>query len=121
MYFGHWSSDVAWAKAEQREQMILSIRRSFRRLPLWVQGWMVFLLIPANLFSLFFLSEYMGVLVCVLAIGGMAPNLLIIVFDRGLSKLMAIPHIILWTPLCLLILWMLIAKLTGSLLPILAS
>lgn len=95
--------------------MIVAIWNSFRRLPLWVQGWMVFLLIPINVISLFFLREPMGVLVCVLAIGGMVPNLFIMAVDRGMSKLMAVPHIFLWTPLCILILWMLIAKLTGSL------
>ena len=95
--------------------MIVAIWNSFRRLPLWVQGWMVFLLIPINVISLFFLREPMGVLVCVLAIGGMVPNLFIMAVDRGMSKLMAVPHIFLWTPLCIFILWMLIAKLTGSL------
>ena len=79
--------------------MIVAIWNSFRRLPLWVQGWMVFLLIPINVISLFFLREPMGVLVCVLAIGGMVPNLFIMAVDRGMSKLMAVPHIFLWTPI----------------------
>ncbi|WP_152544583.1 hypothetical protein [Actibacterium mucosum] len=34
-----------------------------------------------------------------LAIGGMLPNLVIMGAERGLSKLMALPHLIMWTPL----------------------
>ena len=95
--------------------MILAIWNSFRRLPLWVQLWMVLLLMPANLISLFFLRERMGVLIAVLAIGGMIPNLLIVMYDRGMSKLMSLPHVVAWTPLCVLLLWMLFGKLTGRL------
>jgi len=66
---------------------------------------MNFILVPTNVASLFFLDQPMGVWVAVLAIGGMLPNLGVIVYDRGISKLMAIPHLIPWTLLVGLILF----------------
>ena len=79
--------------------MILSIWSSFRRLPVWVQAWMALILVPVNLASVFFLGHDGALLVSVLAIGGMAPNTAILVVERGFSKLMALPHIVIWVPL----------------------
>ena len=61
--------------------MILDIWQSFRRLPLWVQGWVALILVPVNLAALLFLSAPQGTLVALLAVGGMAPNLLIMMRD----------------------------------------
>ena len=33
----------------------------------------------------------------------MAPNLFIMVWERGLSSLMALPHLVIWTPLLVVI------------------
>jgi len=85
--------------------LILDIWRSFRALPLWVQFWVVVILVPVNLASLMFAYETMGALIAALAIGGMLPNLLIMVFDRGLSKAMALPHLAIWIPLVAFLIW----------------
>ena len=69
--------------------MIVEIWQSFRRLPLWVQIWVAGILVPVNLGSLLFLSEYEGVIVATLAVGGMAPNLVIMARDHGFSRAMA--------------------------------
>lgn len=90
--------------------MLLDIWRSFRAMPLWVQIWVAFVLAPANLATLAFLDQPGAALVAVLAIGGMLPNMPIIFYERGFSKLMALPHIVIWTPLCVVI----VTQLSGS-------
>lgn len=94
--------------------MIADIWRSFRRMPLWVQFWVVLILVPVNLASLAFLSAPGSLLIAVLAVGGMVPNLPIMLMERGVSKAMAFPHILIWTPLVVLILMTLTV---GDLLP----
>ncbi len=79
--------------------MIIEIWQSFRRLPLWVQLWVSVVLVPVNLASLAFLDAPQGTLVALLAVAGMAPNLLIMIRDHGFSRAMAIPHLIFWVPL----------------------
>lgn len=87
--------------------MILDVWDSFWRLPLWVQVWVGLILVPANLLTLLFVRKKYGKWIAVLAIGGMLPNIPITLIERGMSKLMSLPHIIFWTPLCVLILWLL--------------
>jgi len=88
-----------------RNSLITDVWTSLRALPTWVIVWMNFILVPANVASLFFLDQPMGIWVAVLAIGGMLPNLGVIAYDRGISKLMSIPHLIPWTLLVGLILF----------------
>lgn len=77
--------------------MIMEIYKSFRALPGWVQIWVMFLLMPINMASIFFINEPMGLWIAVLAIGAMMLNMPVMLCDRGFSKLMALPHIIPWT------------------------
>lgn len=86
--------------------MIGTIWASFMRLPLWVKLWMVLWLMPVNLASLWFWGQGAPVsaaIVALLANLGMAFNLPIVVMDRGLGKAMALPHLVFWTPLVILI------------------
>ena len=78
---------------------MIKIYESFKRAPLWVQLWMSFWLIPVNLFSLFFWDNEQGLIIASLAISGMLLNFPIMLYYKGMSKLMALPHILLWTPL----------------------
>ena len=71
--------------------LVTDIWTSFRSQPLWVQLWMAFILVPVNLASL--------------AVIGMAPNVVIMFVERGFGKTMAIPHLLPWTALVLLILF----------------
>ena len=81
------------------------IWQSWRRLPLWVMIWVALILVPINLASLLFVAQPFGVWVAALAVMGMAINVPIILIERGFSKLMSLPHLILWTPLVALIVW----------------
>jgi hypothetical protein len=77
--------------------------QSFRSLPAWVQIWVTFLLMPVNMASLYFINEPMGIWIAILANIGMMLNLPVIFYDRGFSKLMAVPHLIPWTMLVVLL------------------
>lgn len=79
--------------------MIGDIWRSFRRLPGWVQAWVVLMLVPVNSLSLLLVGQPGGGLVAALAVGAMLLNLPIMLVERGFSKAMAWPHVALWTPL----------------------
>ena len=81
----------------------MDVWQSFRRLPLWVQIWIAVILVPVNLATLLFWSEPLGMWVAVLAVGGMLPNVVILAVERGFSKAMALPHILIWIPLLVVV------------------
>jgi len=74
-------------------------------MPTWVQIWVMFLLVPINIASLFFLGEPFGKLVVFFANFGLIMNIPIMLRDRGFSKMMAIPHLFPWTNLVLFLLF----------------
>ncbi len=76
----------------------------FRALPLWVQVWVVVLLAPVNVVSLWFLDEPGGYVVAVLALGGVIPNFVIGVWQGGLSKFLEFWHFVVWPPLVVVLL-----------------
>ena len=86
-------------------ERLKSAWQSWWRLPRWVIVWVAVILVPINLASLLFVAQPFGVWVAVLAVMGMAINVPIILIERGFSKLMSLPHLILWTPLVALIVW----------------
>lgn len=81
------------------------ILTSFFSLPRWVVIWLLGVLGPVNMASFFFLSEPKGPLIASLVAAGMFLSLLPIPFERGLSSLTAIGHLIPWTILVLYILF----------------
>jgi hypothetical protein len=83
--------------------VILDTYRSFASLPLWVRIWVAGWLAPINMISVLFLNEPMGGWIAGLAIVAMLPNIPIMIVQRGLSKMMAMPHLIPWTILVALI------------------
>lgn len=86
------------------DAMIADIWASFRRMPLWVQIWVALILVPVNVAALALLGAPNGLWIAVLAVGGMLPNLGIMIRERGFSKAMALPHVLIWTPLVVLLL-----------------
>jgi len=84
--------------------LVQDIWRSFRALPLWVQIWVGLILVPINMASILYIFKPAGLLIAALAIGGMTPNLFIMIKERGLSKAMALPHLLIWTPLVVILL-----------------
>ena len=89
--------------------LIRDIWSSLRALPLWVQIWVFVILVPVNCAAILFLGAPYGVAVAMLAIGGMFPNAILIVVERGFSKAMSLSHLLLWGPLIALLVWILVA------------
>lgn len=77
--------------------IVMDIWGSFRALPGWVQIWVAFFLMPVNMASVLFITEPMGLLIAFLANIGMMLNLPVMLYDRGFSKMMALPHLLPWT------------------------
>ena len=96
---------------KKSNNLFIDIWTSFRALPLWVQVWVMVILFPINVASLFFLNEPSGGLIAFLAIIAMLPNLPILVYLRGFSKMLALPHVIPWAILVIIIL---VARPVGS-------
>ena len=90
---------------ENKSNIFIDVFNSLRALPVWVQIWVFIILVPVQVASLFFLSEPLGFWIAILAILGMMPNIFIILYERGFSKLMSIPHLLPWTGLVLLIIF----------------
>jgi hypothetical protein len=91
--------------------VFVDIWRSYRSLPLWVQIWVAGILAPVNSAAIFFIFQPYGIWVAFLAIGAMLPNIAIMLYERGLSKMMAWPHLLPWT---ILVLWLAFAMPQGG-------
>lgn len=83
-------------------QILIDIWQSFRRMPTWVQIWVALILMPVNLAALAFLAEPNGGWIATIAVLGMAWNMPFLFGQRGFGKVMALPHVVLWTPAVLL-------------------
>ncbi len=77
--------------------IVVDIYNSYRALPGWVQIWVMFSLMPINMASLFFINQPMGLWIAFLANIAMMLNLPVMLYDRGFSKAMALPHLIPWS------------------------
>lgn len=82
---------------------MVAIWASFRRLPVGVQLWVAVVLVPVNAAAPGFWSAPGGALIATLAVGGMLPNIAILLAERGFSHLMALPHVLIWTPLAIVV------------------
>lgn len=87
--------------------MLKDIWISFRKLPTWVQIWVSVILVPVNLVPLAFLDQPYGALIAGLAVLGMALNLPIMIAERSMSRAMALPHLLCWTPMVFIVAYVL--------------
>ena len=74
-------------------------------LPIWVVIWMVAFLIPVNLSGIFLLDYGSGFWVALLGAGAIFVNAGILLLNGGFSKVLAIPHLVLWSPLQAILLY----------------
>lgn len=77
---------------------------SFRRLPLWVQVWMALVLVPVNLLSFLVLEYQAAQMVALAAVLALGSNMLLLYRYAGFSRAMALPHLVVWGPLQILLL-----------------
>ncbi|MXQ07750.1 hypothetical protein GQ651_07815 [Alphaproteobacteria bacterium GH1-50] len=89
---------------------IEAIWTSFCALPLWVRVWIAVVLVPVNLATVTLIGQPNGGLIAALAVAGLAPNLVLLLVQRGFSRAMAFSHLVFWTPL-LVVLWPLLGAL----------
>ena len=78
---------------------LVQIIKSFFALPIWVIAWIAIFLVPANFASFLFLHTQTGVWVALLGAGAILINLVIVWINGGFSRVLAIPHVLLWIPL----------------------
>ena len=88
-------------------KFMIDIWAALQKLPRWVQYWITFVLVPVNLISILFIGEPGGWIVAVLAIGGIAPNAVVLIVTREFGREMAVSHLIFWPPLVVVIIWLL--------------
>ncbi len=72
---------------------------SFLALPRWVQLWLALVLVPVNLSCLLLLDTSTGRAGALAFAVVVAGNLPIMLVERGMSRLMALPHLVAWFPL----------------------
>ena len=93
--------------------MIKDIWSSLVALPKSVIVWVFVILVPVNMASAVFIGVKGGLLVATLACMGILPNAVVMAYDRGFSKLMALSHLIFWPPLIVVIVTLLSRSSTG--------
>jgi len=64
-----------------------------------VQAWVGLILVPANAVPFVLLETWTGRIAAVAALAVVATNLPIIWIERGMSRLMSVPHLVIWGPL----------------------
>ncbi|MDZ7938137.1 MAG: hypothetical protein U5M53_07610 [Rhodoferax sp.] len=78
---------------------MMRIWQSFRSIPLWVQVWISVFLFPVNAASLALTHWDTGFwAACAFAVVGIS-NIAMLLIQSGLSRLMALPHVVAWLPL----------------------
>jgi hypothetical protein len=83
--------------------LLSDIWQSYLGLPTWVKIWVFLILVPVNIASIWFMGNPGSSLVVSFAIAGLLFNAIPIWFDRGFSSAMAIPHVIFWIPLTIIL------------------
>ena len=83
--------------------IVVEIWRSFTALPTWVRLWVAVILVPVNLISVAFLAQPSGVLIAVLACGGLVLGTIAVLYSRGFSRVISWGHLLCWTPLVLML------------------
>jgi hypothetical protein len=81
------------------------IWNSYLSLPTWVKIWVFLILIPVNIISICFIGNPGSSLIVSLAIAGLLFNAVPLWLERGFSSAMAIPHVIFWTPLTIILIY----------------
>lgn len=78
---------------------LAEIADSFLALPTWVQVWVGGILVPGNAIAFSQLASWSGRAAAAAAVLVVATNLPILWRERGMSRLMAVPHLLIWGPL----------------------
>lgn len=80
------------------------IVKSYFSLPVWVIVWMSAFLIPVNFAGFWFIDTTTGFWIALLGAGAILINIVLVLINGGLSKVLAIPHVVCWVPLEIILL-----------------
>lgn len=94
--------------------LVQRIFRSLFALPVWVIIWMLVILIPANLSGLFFLDTVSGRWIAGLGGGALVINTVLVLMNGGFSRVLAIPHVIMWGALEILLIYRMFSESMAS-------
>ncbi|MCP4314973.1 MAG: hypothetical protein GY789_02760 [Hyphomicrobiales bacterium] len=86
-------------------RLFTRIFSSLFAIPAWVLIWMFVFLIPANLSGFFMLDTVSGIWIATLGGGALGVNTVLVLINGGLSRVLAAPHLILWLPLELILVY----------------
>jgi hypothetical protein len=96
------------------KERLIDCGRSFRSLPLWVQIWVVLFLVPVNAAPFLLFDTHIGRIGVVSTLLILLTNVPIMLVERGMSRLMSVPHLLIWIPLIGLLAWQLQSAATLS-------
>ena len=86
-------------KSAPLKPRLIACHHSVCLLPMWVRLWVLGILIPVNAAPFWFLDTSVGQAGAAAALFVVAANASILLVQRGISALMALPHLIVWIPL----------------------
>lgn len=88
-------------------QRLKDCHRSFAALPVWVRLWVAALLVPLNALPFLLLDSPVGRAAALASLFVLLTNVPIMLIERGMSRLMSVPHLIAWLPLlAFLVAWL---------------
>ena len=76
---------------------------SWQSLPAWVQVWVGLILMPVNAAAFFLIDTWTGMAAAIAAVFVVTTNVPIMLYEGGMSRLMAVPHLFAWIPLTVFI------------------
>lgn len=76
---------------------------SWQSLPAWVQVWLGLILMPVNAAAFFLIDTWTGIAAAIAAVFVVTTNVPIMLYEGGMSRLMAMPHLVAWIPLSVFI------------------
>jgi hypothetical protein len=81
------------------KQRMRDVWRSFRALPGWVQWWIAAVLVPVNAAPFLFLETMTGQAGALASLIIVVGNVPLMLAQRGMSRLLSVPHLLAWGPL----------------------
>lgn len=82
---------------------ISAVWHSWKSLPVWVQIWVAVILVPVNAAAFFMVYTPTGKAAAFAAIFVILTNVPIMLYEGGMSRMMAMPHLVAWIPLSIYI------------------
>ena len=80
-----------------------AVWQSWQSLPVWVRIWVAGILVPVNAAAFFMIHTPAGKAAAIAAVFVILTNVPIMLYEGGMSRMMAMPHLVAWIPLSIYI------------------